>query len=462
MIKDYAKKYGFRTKVKYESIFKGTPSKEMIKEISAEKQEVGKHKWIKEFRLAALEHFLKKPLPSWGPELDIDFDKMVYYAKPKVSKAASWEDLPKKIRQVYQKLKLPEIEKRFLLGLSAQFDSEIVLRKIKADLKKLGVIFTDPEDGLKNYPIFKKWFGKVVPANDNKFAALNSAFFSGGSFIYVPPGVKVPYPLETYFRINISRAGQFERTLIIADKNSEVTYVEGCTSPVYSASSLHAAVVEVIALPGAKVRYVTLQNWSKNVYNLVTKRGMAFENASIEWLDANLGSKVTMKYPGIILKGKNSKAEITSVAYAGKNQIQDVGAKAVHFAKNTSSKINSKSICKDGGVANYRGLIFVGKNATHVKAAAKCNALLLDEKSKTNTYPYTKILNRYASVNHEAWVGKLSKEKLFYLMSKGLSEEEATSLIVSGFFSDFIKKLPLQYAIEFKRVLELEIKGGVG
>ena len=461
--KRYKERYGFRTKVRYDTVYEGYPNEEMVRALSREKGEVGEHEWIQKFRLKALKYFLQKPMPNWGPDLSgIDFENIVYYARPEVDRAKTWEELPKKIREVYERLNIPEVEKKYLLGLSAQFDSEIVLRRIKEDLKKLGVIFTDPEDGLKNYPIFKKWFGKIVPPNDNKFAALNSAFFSGGSFIYVPPGVKVPYPLETYFRINISRAGQFERTLIIADEGAEVTYVEGCTAPVYSKSSLHAAVVEIVALPGAKVRYVTLQNWSKNVYNLVTKRSVAFENATVEWLDSNIGSKITMKYPSVYMRGENAKAEIISVAYAGKGQIQDTGAKAVHLAKNTTSKIVAKSVSAEGGEANYRGLISIAKEATRSKAIAKCDALLIDEKSRTNTYPYTNVQNQESSVAHEAFVGKLSQEKLFYLMSRGLDEDQAISLVVSGFFSDFIRRLPLQYAIEFKRLIELEIKGGVG
>ena len=461
--KFYKKKYGFQVKAKYEHLVEGEPSEKLVREISQIKGEVGEHEWMQHFRLKGLKAFLSKSMPQWGPDLSgIDFN-IIYYARPEALPTTNWEDLPEEIRKTYDKLKIPEMERKYFGGIEAQFDSEVVIKRVKEDLKKKGIIFTDPNDALMNYPnIFKKWFGKVVPPEDNKFAALNSAFFSGGSFIYVPPNTKVPFPLQTYFRINAEKVGQFERTLIIADENSEVTYIEGCTAPIYSKDSLHAAVVEIVALPGAKVRYVTLQNWSNNVYNLVTKRAFAYENARVEWIDANIGSKITMKYPSVYMWGKNASAEFLSVAYAGKGQIQDTGAKAIHITKNTRSTIIAKSVSKDGGETTYRGLIKVAKTANYSKAAAKCDALLLDKISKTNTYPYNDIQNSTSTFTHEAFVGKVGEEKLFYLMSRGLEENQALSLIVTGFFNEFIKQIPLEYAIEFKRLIELQITGGVG
>ncbi|MEM5831552.1 MAG: Fe-S cluster assembly protein SufB [Candidatus Aenigmatarchaeota archaeon] len=456
--KFYKKKYGFKTKTKYEYLIKGEPSEKLVKEISKIKNE---ESFVTQFRLNGLKAFLSKPLPTWGPSLkEIDFN-ITYYAKPLTETVQSWESLPKEIKKTYEKLKIPELERKYLGGLEAQFDSEIILKRVKEELKKQGIIFTDPDDGLKNYPIFKKWIGKVVPPNDNKFAALNTAFFSGGSFIYVPPNTKVPYPLQTYFRINAENVGQFERTLIIVDSGSELTYIEGCTAPIYSKSSLHAAVVEIVAMPNSKVRYITLQNWSNNVYNLVTKRAFAYENARVEWIDANIGSKITMKYPSVFLLGKNSSAEFLSIAYAGNGQIQDTGAKAIHVSEKTRSNIIAKSVSQNGGEATYRGLIKITKNAINSKAFAKCNSLLLDEISKANTYPYSYIENELSLFTHEAFVGKIDEDKLFYLMSRGLEENEALSLLVTGFFNDFIKQIPLEYSIEFQRLIELQIASGI-
>lgn len=458
---DYEKRYGFKTPEKYELVVEKGPKHEIIDLIAEVKKEP---KWVTEFRHKALEIFKLKPLPDWGPSLnDLDFDEITYYILPVESKARRWEDLPDEIRKTFEKLGVPQAERELLAGIGAQYESEIVYKRMKEELAKQGVIFTDPDEGLSRYEsIFKPWFGKVVPPTDNKFAALNSAFFSGGSFIYIPPGVKVEQPLHTYFRINADNIGQFERTLIIADRGSEVTYIEGCTAPIYINQSLHSAVVEIVVLPGAKVRYITLQNWSKNVYNLVTKRAFVYKNATVEWIDANIGSKITMKYPGIYLLGENSRGEILSVAFAGKGQIQDTGAKVIHSASNTSSRIVSKSVSKDGGRTVYRGLIKVSSRAYNVKANAKCDSLLLDEHSSTNTYPYNQVFNRTATVTHEATVGKISKDKLFYLMSRGFSEDEALSMIVLGFFEPFLKEIPLEYAVEFNRLISLEMSGAVG
>ncbi len=460
----YEEKFGFKFADK--SVHKSEPglTKKTVNEISEIKNENGEHEWINKFRLNSLVHFFNRPMPTWGANISsINFDDITYYVKPTEKVASSWEDLPDEIKKTFDKLGIPEAERKFLAGVGAQYDSEVVYHKLREDLTKQGVIFVDPDAGLQKYPhIFKKWFSTIVPPNDNKFAALNSACFSGGSFIYIPPNVEVKLPLQAYFRINAEGMGQFERTLIIADRGSKAHYIEGCTAPVYSKDSLHAAVVEIVALPGAHIRYTTLQNWSNNVYNLVTKRAHAFEGSTVEWVDANIGSKVTMKFPSVFMLGAKSKADILSVAFAGNGQHQDTGGKAVHLAPDTTSRITAKSVSKDGGRTTYRGLLRVAKNATNVKSSVRCDALLLDELSKTDTYPYNQIENESAAITHEATVGKIGEEQLFYLMSRGLTENEALNLIVMGFFDAFAKEIPLEYAIEFNRLIQLEMSGSVG
>jgi Fe-S cluster assembly protein SufB len=457
---DYATKYGFKMPERYEFKSEKGLTREIVEKISEMKQEP---EWMRRFRLEAFEIFQKKEMPKWGPSLEgIDFNNIHYYVKPTQQKVKSWQELPEDILKTFEKLGIPEAERNFLAGVGAQYESEVVYHNIRKDLAEQGVIFLDMDSGVKEHPdLVKKYFGKVVPPNDNKFAALNSAVWSGGSFIYVPPGVKIKIPLQAYFRINAANIGQFERTLIIADEDSFVHYVEGCTAPIYDSSSLHAAVVEIIALPGSRVRYTTIQNWSTNVYNLVTKRAFAYKDAVVEWVDCNLGSKVTMKYPSVFMLEEGAKAEILSIAFAGKGQIQDAGAKAVHLASNTSSTIISKSISKDGGRTVYRGLVKVAKRAKNVKSSVRCDALILDEKSASDTIPYMEI-NEKANIAHEATVGKVGEEQLFYLMSRGLKESEATALIVRGFIEPVAKKLPLEFAVELNRLIELEMEGSVG
>jgi len=461
----YEKKFGWNVKVKSVNETEPGLSEKTVKEISGFKGEKGEHEWIHNFRMKALKHFLGRVTPKWGGRLDdIKYDEMIYYLNPVSQKEGrDWNELPPNIKKTFDRLGIPQAEQKILAGVGAQFDSEVVYHKIREDLAEKGVIFVDPDSGLQKYPhIFKEWFGKVVPPFDNKFAALNSAVFSGGSFIYIPKGVQVDLPLQAYFRINTEGFGQFERTLIIADEGSRVHYIEGCTAPVYSRDSLHSAVVEIVALPGSHVRYTTLQNWSKNVYNLVTKRAYAYENATVEWVDANMGSKLTMKYPSVFLKGRGARADILSVAFAGKGQHQDTGAKAIHMAPDTTSRITAKSVSKDGGRTTYRGLLQVMKNADNVKSSVRCDALLLDEISKTDTYPYNEIQNETAVTSHEASVGKIGEEQLFYLMSRGLGENEALNMIVTGFFDAFAKEIPLEYAVEFNRLIQLEMSGSVG
>ncbi len=461
IIRDYSK-YNFKDPIDmYVYISKKGLSRETIEEISRIKNEP---EWMLKFRLNAYETFLKLPIPRWGADLSsIDFNNIYYYARPTDKKGKSWDEVPEKIKNTFEKLGIPEAERKFLAGVGAQYESEVVYHKLREDLEKKGVIFCDTDTALQKYEdIFKKHFAKVVPPNDNKFAALNSAVWSGGSFVYVPEGVDVDMPLNAYFRINSQNMGQFERTLIIAESYSKVHYIEGCTAPVYSTESLHAAVVEVIAKKGATVRYTTLQNWSNDVYNLVTKRAYAYEDAVIEWVDANIGSKVTMKYPSVYLLGKNAKADILSVAFAGKGQHQDTGAKAVHLAPNTTSKIISKSVSKDGGRTSYRGLLHVAKGATGVKSTVRCDALLIDKISRTDTYPYIEVNEDDATITHEASVGKIGEDQIFYLMTRGYTEQEALSMIVSGFLEIFTKELPMEYAVEFNRLIKLEMEGAVG
>lgn len=461
IVRDYSK-YDFKDPIDmYVYISKKGLSRETIEEISRIKNEP---EWMLKFRLNAYETFLKLPMPRWGADLSsIDFNNIYYYARPTDKKGKSWDEVPEKIKNTFERLGIPEAERKFLAGVGAQYESEVVYHKLREDLEKKGVIFCDTDTALQKYEdIFKKHFAKVVPPNDNKFAALNSAVWSGGSFVYVPEGVEVDMPLNAYFRINSQNMGQFERTLIIAEPYSKVHYIEGCTAPVYSTESLHAAVVEVIAKKGATVRYTTLQNWSNDVYNLVTKRAYAYEDAVIEWVDANIGSKVTMKYPSVYLLGKNARADILSVAFAGKGQHQDTGAKAVHLAPNTTSKIISKSVSKDGGRTSYRGLLHVAKGATGVKSTVRCDALLIDEISRTDTYPYIEVNEDDATITHEASVGKIGEEQIFYLMTRGYTEQEALSMIVSGFLEIFTKELPMEYAVEFNRLIKLEMEGAVG
>ncbi|MFP4151625.1 MAG: Fe-S cluster assembly protein SufB [Alkalispirochaeta sp.] len=459
-IGDY--KYGFHYEDK--SVFKTRKGldADVVRSISAAKNEP---EWMLEFRLKSLEAFNSKPMPSWGADLsDIDFDEIYYYAKPtETAGARSWDDLPPEIKETYDRLGIPEAEQKFLAGVGAQYDSEVVYHSIKEDLEKLGVLFLSPEQAVEQYPdIVRKYFGTVIPYNDNKFAALNSAVWSGGSFVYVPKGVRVDVPLQAYFRINSESFGQFERTLIIADEGSFVHYVEGCTAPVYTTDSLHSAVVEIIALEGARVRYSTIQNWSSDVYNLVTKRAVANKNATVEWVDGNLGSKRTMKYPAVYLMGEGAHGEVLSIAFAGKGQEQDSGGKIVHAASNTSSQITSKSISKDGGVATYRGHIKVEEGVENARSKVECDALLIDGDSTTNTYPYMDIKSDDVAIEHEATVSKISDDQLFYLMSRGLGEEEAATMIVNGFLDPLVKQLPMEYAVELNRLIELEMEGSVG
>ncbi|MBI2544973.1 MAG: Fe-S cluster assembly protein SufB [Candidatus Aenigmarchaeota archaeon] len=458
--KNYAQ-YGFREKD--ESVFRTKKglSKEIVEEISKIKKEP---QWMLDFRLKALEHFNKRPMPTWGADLSgINFDDITYYIRPTDHQAKTWEELPAGMRRTFEKLGIPEAERKFLAGVGGQYDSEVVYHKLKEDLEKQGVVFTDMDTGLREYPeIVKKYFGTIIPPNDNKFAALNSAVWSGGSFVYVPKGVEVKTPLQAYFRINSEKMGQFERTLIIAGPNSKASYVEGCTAATYQADALHAAVVEVIALPGSHFRYTTLQNWSNNVYNLVTKRARAYENSLVEWLDANIGSKVTMKYPSVYLAGRGARADILSIAFAGKGQNLDAGAKAIHIAPDTSSTLINKSVSKDGGRTNFRGLVKIFPGAVNSKSHTKCDALILDEKSNSGTIPQLDIDENRVNVGHEATVGKIGEDQLFYLMSRGLSENEAVSMIINGFFDAFTKELPLEYAVEFNRLIQLEMTGAVG
>jgi Fe-S cluster assembly protein SufB len=436
-------------------------SRGTVEEISRIKNEP---QWMLDFRLRSYDIFMKKPMPVWGGDLSkINFQNIFYYTKASEKQSKSWDDVPDSVRKTFDKLGIPEAEKKFLAGVGAQYESETVYHNLREDLSKQGVIFSDTDTAVKEHPdILKKYFGKVIPPEDNKFAALNSAVWSGGSFIYVPPNVKIDLPLQAYFRINAENIGQFERTLIIADEGSEVHYIEGCTAPVYTTESLHSAVVELIAKKDAKIRYTTIQNWSKDVYNLVTKRAYAYENARVEWIDGNIGSKLTMKYPGVYMLGRNAHAEVVSIAFAGSDQHQDAGAKAVHLAPDTTSRITSKSVSKQSGRTTYRGLLHVAKGATGVKSNVRCDALLLDETSRTDTYPYVEVNEEDATISHEASVGKIGEDQIFYLMSRGFSESDALSLIVGGFIEPFTKELPMEYAVELNRLVKLEMEDSVG
>jgi Fe-S cluster assembly protein SufB len=456
-------KYGFHDAEDY--AFKSAKglTKEIVTKISQMKNEP---EWMLKFRLRSLDIFLKKPMPTWGNTKllnDIDFENIHYYVRATEKQGRDWEDVPEGIKKTFDRLGIPEAERKFLAGVTAQYESEVVYHSIREDLEKQGVIFTDMDSGLREHEdIIRAHFGTIIPPADNKFSALNSAVWSGGSFVWVPAGVKVEIPLQAYFRINTENMGQFERTLIIAEPGSYVHYIEGCTAPVYSSDSLHSAVVELIAKPGAHIRYTTIQNWSKNVYNLVTKRAVAHEDARVEWVDGNLGSKLTMKYPSIYLMGPRAHGEVLSIAFAGGDQHQDAGAKMVHSAPDTTSIITSKSISKDGGRSSYRGLVKVYPGATNVKSSVRCDALLLDENSRSDTYPTMEIDEKQVTIEHEATVSKVGEEQLFYLMSRGLTQSEATTMIVNGFIEQFTKELPLEYAVELNRLIQLEMEGSVG
>ncbi|WP_067727221.1 Fe-S cluster assembly protein SufB [Oceanobacillus damuensis] len=454
-------KYGFHDKDV--SIFRTERglTKRVVEEISNMKEEP---QWMLDYRLKALEHFYERPMPQWGGDLTgLDFDEIVYYVKPSEKQGRTWDEVPAEIKQTFDKLGIPEAEQKYLAGVSAQYESEVVYHSLKEDLSDLGIVFKDTDTALKeNEDLFKEYFGKVIPYSDNKFAALNSAVWSGGSFIYVPKGVETSTPLQAYFRINSENMGQFERTLIIVDEGASVHYVEGCTAPVYTTNSLHSAVVEIIVKKDAYCRYTTIQNWANNVYNLVTKRAVCDANATMEWIDGNIGSKLTMKYPAILLKGEGARGNTLSIAIAGKGQVQDAGAKMHHLAPNTSSTIVSKSISKQGGKVSYRGLVHFGRKADGARANIECDTLIMDNESYSDTIPYNEILNDNISLEHEAKVSKVSEEQLFYLMSRGLTEEEATEMIVMGFIEPFTKELPMEYAVEMNRLIKFEMEGSIG
>ena len=433
----------------------------VVEEISQMK---GEPEWMLKYRLKAYEHFKKRPEPTWGPDLsDLDLEDIYYYVKPTEKEESSWDDIPDSIKNTFDRLGIPEAEQKFLAGVGAQYESEMIYHSIQEQLAEQGVLFKSIENGLREHPeLFREYFGKVIPFSDNKYAALNSAVWSGGSFVYIPPGLKVDLPLQAYFRLNVANIGQFERSLIIADEGSQVHYVEGCTAPTYTTNSLHSGVIEIVVKKGARIRYTTIQNWSNNVYNLVTQRSRVEENGTMEWVDANLGSKVTMKYPSCMLMGKGAHGEILSIAFSGKGQQHDTGGKIIHLAPDTTSKIVSKSISKDGGRASYRGLIRVNKGNTNVKSNVVCDALLLDETSRSDTYPYIEVDEQDVNIGHEATVSKVEDEQLFYLMSRGLTEEEATGMVVSGFIEPLVKELPMEYAIEMNRLIQLQMEGSIG
>ena len=458
---DYEERFGFHVPEDY--VYKAPKglSREVVERISEFKQEP---QWMLEFRLRAFDHFLARPMPTWGADLSaIDWNDIRYFVRASEKPARSWDEVPEEIKNTFDRLGIPEAERKFLAGVGAQFESEVVYHQIREDLEKQGVLFTDMDTALREHEdLVREYWATIIPSNDNKLAALNSAVWSGGSFVHVPAGVKVEMPLQAYFRINTENMGQFERTMIIAEEGSEVTYIEGCTAPVYTTDSVHSAVVEIIIKPGARVRYTTIQNWSTNVYNLVTKRAVAQEGATMEWVDCNLGSKITQKYPSIYLVGPEAHGEILSIAFAGAGQHQDAGGKIIHAAPKTTSSIFAKSISKDGGRSTYRGLLEVAKGATEARSQVVCDALLLDPESRSDTYPTIRIDENDANVGHEASVSKIGDEQLFYLQSHGLSEEEASKMIVNGFIEPITKELPMEYAVELNRLIELQMEGSIG
>lgn len=456
-----ASQYGFKDPEKY--VFKTQKglSPAIVGQISEIKNEP---KWMYEFRLKALEQFQKMPFPTWGPDLNgLDLEDLYYYVRPMEEQESNWDDVPDNIKNTFDRLGIPEAEQKFLAGVGAQYESEMVYHSIQKHLEDQGVIFLSIEEGLRQHPeLFKLYFGKAVPPGDNKFAALNSAVWSGGSFVYIPPGVHVDLPLQAYFRLNMASIGQFERSIIIADEGSQVHYVEGCTAPTYSRDSFHSGVIEIFVKKNARVRYTTIQNWSTNVYNLVTQRALVYEDGTMEWVDSNLGSKTTMKYPACYLMEPGAHGEILSMAFAGTGQTQDAGGKMLHFAPRTTSKITSKSISKGGGRSSFRGLIYVKDGAIRAKSNVVCDALILDSRSRSDTYPTIDSSENQVSIGHEASVSKVSDDQLFYLKSRGLSDEEATSMVVSGFIEPLVKELPMEYAVEMNRLIQLQMEGSVG
>ena len=453
-------KYDFKTESK--AVFKARKGvdAEIVSQISEMKNEP---QWMRDFRLKSLEIFESKPNPDWGGDINIDFQDIYYYLKPTDQQGRSWDDVPQEIKDTFDKLGIPEAEKKFLAGVKAQFESEVVYGSLKDDLAEKGVIFTDTDTALKEHPeLLQEYFGTIIPPTDNKFAALNSAVWSGGSFIYVPKGVSIDFPLQAYFRINAENMGQFERTLIIVDEGAQIHYVEGCTAPMYSTESLHSAVVEIVVKRGARCRYTTIQNWANNIYNLVTKRAVAYQDATMEWIDGNLGSQLTMKYPAVYMLEPGARGEILSIAFSSAGQHQDAGAKLVHCAPNTTGQIISKSISKNGGRISYRGLVKVEKGAHNSKSNVVCDALILDPESRSDTYPYIEIAEQDVSIGHEASVSRIGEEQLFYLMSRGLSEAEASTMIVNGFIEPLVKELPMEYAVEMNRLIQLQMEGSVG
>ena len=460
---DYKEKFGFHdSETGYAFKAPKGLTRGLVEQISEFKEEPA---WMREFRLKSLDYFLARPQPTWGSPLlaEVDYDNIHYFVRASEKSSRTWDDVPDDIKRTFDKLGIPEAERKFLAGVGAQYESEVVYHQVREDLEKQGVVFMDMDSGLREHEdLVREYFASIIPANDNKLAALNSAVWSGGSFVYVPPGVHVEMPLQAYFRINTENMGQFERTLIIADEGSYVHYVEGCTAPVWTSDSLHSAVVELIAKPGARIRYTTVQNWSQNVFNLVTKRAVAERDATVEWVDCNLGSKLTMKYPSVYLMGERAHGEILSIAFAGNGQHQDAGGKIVHNAPNTTSNIFAKSISKDGGRSSYRGLLEVAKGAHGSKSTVVCDALLLDETSRSDTYPTIRIGDDDVDVGHEASVSKIGEEQLFYLMSRGIPEDEAAKLIVNGFIEPIVKELPMEYAVEMNRLIELQMEGSIG
>jgi Fe-S cluster assembly protein SufB len=458
-IGDY--KYGFKDPEVH--VFKSRKGldEDVVRQISSMK---GEPEWMLKFRLKALEHFWQRPTPTWGADLsDLDLDEIYYYVKPTEGEGKSWDDIPDSIKNTFDRLGIPQAEQKFLAGVGAQYESEMVYHSIHEQLAEQGVIFKSIENGLREHPdLFREYFGTVIPYSDNKYAALNSAVWSGGSFVYIPKGLKVELPLQAYFRLNVANIGQFERSLIIADEGAQVHYVEGCTAPQYTTNSFHSGVIEIVVKKGARVRYTTIQNWSHNVYNLVTQRARVEEKGTMEWVDANLGSKVTMKYPSCMLMGRGAHGEILSIAFSSTGQHHDTGGKVIHLAPDTTSKIISKSISKGGGRASYRGLMRVNKGSTNVRSNVVCDALLLDDHSRSDTYPYIEVDEQDVTIGHEASVSKVEEEQLFYLMSRGLTEEQATSMVVSGFIEPLVKELPMEYAIEMNRLIQLQMEGSIG